>query len=62
MIQILPLVTGEYAKEIRFENYAPFFQDFDEENENPLTFAVKIEDTQLPKFSTEEYLLQKFDV
>jgi hypothetical protein len=56
------MITGELAKEIKFESYAPFFQDFDDENENPITFALKVEDHLLPKFATEDYLLQRFDV
>lgn len=57
MIQILPLISGETCKGISFKEYAPFFSDFDEDNENPITFAIKIEDQFLPKFASEEYLL-----
>ena len=44
MIQILPIIVGEGSKGIAFESYAPFFKDFDEENEDPITFAIKVED------------------
>jgi len=44
MIQILPMVVGELAKGIKFNSYGPFFTDFDEDNEDPITFAIKVED------------------
>lgn len=62
MMQILPMIVGEDAKGIPFKCYGKFFSDFDEDNENPITFAQKIEDQNLPKFAAEEYLLKKFEV
>lgn len=62
MIQILPIIVGDGSKGIAFESYAPFFKDFDDDNEDPITFAIKVEDQFLPKFAEEEYLLQRFSV
>lgn len=62
MIQILPMIVHDYAKGIPYKEYAPFFTDFDEEDENPLTFAIKVEETGLPKFSDKDYYFQKFAV
>jgi len=44
MIQILPIIVGDGSKGIAFESYAPFFKDFDDDNEDPITFAIKVED------------------
>ena len=41
---------------------APFFTDFDDDNEDPLTLAMKIVHPGLPKFSNLDYNLQKFTV
>lgn len=62
MIQILPLVVHENAKGIAFSEYGPFFTDFDDDNEDPLTFCMKLEHQGLPKFSDKDYNLQKFEV
>ena len=61
MVQILPNVVSDLANGIKFENYAPFFVDFDDDNEDPITFAMKIEDLELPKFASQEYNLQRFE-
>ena len=62
MIQILPLVVHENAKGIAFSEYGPFFTDFDDDNEDPLTFCMKLEHQGLPKFSDLDYNLKKFEV
>ena len=49
------MVVSEHAKGIPFKEYSPFFTDFDDDNEDPLTFSMKVEETGLPKFSNKEF-------
>ena len=55
MVQILPMVVSEQDIGISFKEYAPFFTDFDDDNEDPLTFSIKVEKSGLPKFSNKEF-------
>ena len=62
MVQILPMVVSEQAKGIPYKEYSPFFTDFDDDNEDPLTFSIKVEESGLPKFSNKEYFFKKFAI
>ena len=63
LIQILPEILDPHNQQYGFAEYGQFFEDYGEDGSmDNLTFAIKLKNEDLPKFSDREAFMKQFEL